>query len=176
LANEALGGNLVQTIQSGDDPHWDQPLTNRIMMNNVPYIQTFAFVNGNRKTLIIFNLHRSSSLQVDFAGTNAPSGVVTMRRLVANAITDTNESAENVVIETSNFNSFDPAQPLTLPPFTMTVLTSGDTAPPLPVSLQAATQSTSRVSLNWGLSSGATQYQLARMFNVGEEQPVDTRA
>jgi hypothetical protein len=174
LANEAVGGDLVQTIQSGDDPHWDQPLTNRIAMNNVAYIQSFAFVNGNRKTLILFNLHRTAELQVTFTGTNAPSGPVTMRQMAANAITDTNENAENIIIQTTSFPSFNPAQLLTLPPFSMTVLISGDTAPTAPANLTATAQSASSVSLSWSASSGATQYEVARMFNGGSLQTIAT--
>ena len=174
LANEAVGGDLVQTIQTGDDPHWDQPLTNRIEMNNVPYVQSFAFISGNRRSLILFNLHRTSDLQVTFDGANAPSGPVTMRRLSAIAITETNENAENAVIQTSSFDSFDPAQPLTLPAFSMTVLISGDLTPSTPANLVATALSASLVSLTWSTSQGATQYEVARMFNGGPWHTVAT--
>ncbi|HEY3057005.1 MAG TPA: hypothetical protein VGK31_13855 [Thermoanaerobaculia bacterium] len=175
LVNEALagGGDLVQTTQSGDDPHWNQPLTNRIALDNVPYIQSFAFVNGGRKAVVIFNLHRTAALDVVLAGPNAPSGAVTMRRLSANAITDTNESAENVTIQTSSFTSFDPAQALTLPPFSMTVLIH-EAPPPIPTGLLATAQSASQVSLTWNASSGATLYDIARMANGGSLQVIAT--
>ena len=162
LANEAVGGDLVQTAQSGDNPTWNQPLVNTIQYNNAHFIQSFAFVNGNHRSVIVFNLHRTSNLDVNFSGLYAPSGPVTMRRLFANAITDNNENAENVVIQTTNFPAFDPTQPLTLPPFSMTVLTTGDNAPPIPTAVQASAQSTTQVAVSW-MGSGATQFEIARM-------------
>jgi hypothetical protein len=162
LANEALGGDLVQATQSGDNPTWNQPLVNTIQYNNAHFIQSFAFVNGNHRAVIVFNLHRTSNLDVNFTGLYAPSGPVTMRRLSANAITDTNEIAENVTIQTTNFSSFDPSQPLTLPPFSMTVLTAGDNAPPIPAGVHATAQSMTEISVTWSLSSGAMQYEIAR--------------
>jgi hypothetical protein len=176
LANEAVGGDLVQATQSGDNPTWNQSLVNGIQYNNAHFIQSFAFVNGNHRAVIVFNLHRTSNLDVTFTGLYAPSGPVTMRRLSANAITDTNESAENVTIQTTNFTSFDPTQPLTLPPFSMTVLTAGDTAPPIPVAVQATAQSQTQVSVSWSLSSGAAQYEIARMSAGVPLQVVATAA
>lgn len=122
LVNEALSGDLVQTAQSGDNPMWNQPLTNRIQIDNVPFIQTFAFVNGARRAIVAFNLHRTSALDVTFTGANAPRGSVTMKRLTSAALTDNNEDAVNVVTTTQQLSNFDPAVPLTLPPFSMTVL------------------------------------------------------
>jgi hypothetical protein len=176
LANEVLGGDLVQTTQSGDNPTWNQALVNGIQYNNAHYIQSHAFVNGNREAVIIFNLHRTSSLDVNFSGPNAPTGAVVMRRLFANAITDSNESAENVVIQTTNFPSFDPSQPLTLPPFSMTVLINGNNPPAVPSGLQATAQTTTQVSVGFQLSSGATQYSIARMSNNGPWQAIATVA
>src|SRR6195256_3290361 len=106
-----------------------------------------------------------TALDVNFTGLNAPSGAVVMRRLFANAITDTNESAENVVIQTTSFPSFDPTAPLTLPPFSMTVLSNGNNPPPLPAGLQATAQSTTQVSVGFQPSAGATQYSIGRMYN-----------
>ncbi|HYS55244.1 MAG TPA: hypothetical protein VER58_15915 [Thermoanaerobaculia bacterium] len=162
LANEALGGDLVQTTQSGDNPTWNQPLVNTIQYMNAHFIQSYAFVNGNHRSVIVFNLHRTSNLDVNFSGLYAPSGPVTMRRLFANAITDNNESAENVVIQTMSLPAFDPSQAFTLPPFSMTVLTTGDNAPPIPTMVQATAQSTTQVAVSW-TGSGATQYEIARM-------------
>ena len=173
LANEAMSGDLVQTTQSGDDPHWNQPLTNNIALDNVPYIQSFAFANGDRKAVVIFNLHRTSSLQINLTGPNAPSGAVTMRTLSAANITDTNEDAGNVTISTNSFTSFDPSQTVTLPPYSMTMLIH-DAPPPVPTGLQATATSTSQVSVTWNPSLGASQYELARMSNGGALQVIAT--
>ena len=174
LANEVAGGDLVQTMQSGDNPTWIQPLVNGVQYNNAHFIQSFAFVNGNREGVIIFNLSRTSSLDVNFSGLNAPSGAVVMRRLFANNITDTNESAENVVIQTTNFPSFDPMASLSLPPFSMTVLSNGTNPPAVPSGLQATAQSTTQVSVDFQPSANANSYSIARMSNAGPWQAIGT--
>lgn len=124
MANEALGGDLLQTTLSGDNPTWNQPLVNGIQYNNAHLIQSFAFANGARRSVIVFNLDRVNPLQVTFTGANAPSGAVTIRQMAATAITATNEASQNVGITTQNVANFDPLQPLTLPPFSMSVLSS----------------------------------------------------
>src|SRR5207244_6339847 len=95
LINEVMGGDMMETTQTGDNPKWNQPLTNRIALDNVPYVQSFAFANANQHAIVIFNLHRSSALDVTIGGANAPTGTVTMKRLGAANITDSNESADN---------------------------------------------------------------------------------
>lgn len=124
LANEAIAGDLVQTTQSGDNPIWNQPLVNRIQYNDAHFIQSYGYVNGASRAVIVFNLHRTDPLQINFAGPNAPRGTVTMRRLSSAAITNSNETSENVVITTQSIANFDPAQAVTLPPFSMTVFAS----------------------------------------------------
>ena len=174
LANEVAGGDLVQTTQSGDNPTWNQPLVNTVQYPNAHFIQSFAFVNGNRSGVIVFNLSRSSPLDVTFTGMNAPSGVVVMRQLTSAAITDNNETSANIAITTTNFPAFDPAAILTLPPFSMTVLENGPNPPAIPTGVSATAQSTSQISVNWNPSAGATQYQVARMANAAPMQPIAT--
>ncbi len=125
MANEALGGDMVQTTQTGDNPTWSEPLTNRIQLDNVPFVQSFAFAGPAGRALILFNFHRTNSLDVTFAGANAPSGSVTIKRLTSANLTDSNESAENVVVTTNTVSNFDPAATMTLPPYSMTLITSG---------------------------------------------------
>lgn len=122
LINEVIGGNLVRTTQSGDNPTWNQPPMNGASLTNAHYIQSYAFTNGSSRSLIVFNLSRASALDVTFTGPNAPSDKVTLKRLTAPAITDTNENAENVVTTTQTLQGFNPAATLTLPPYSMTAL------------------------------------------------------
>jgi hypothetical protein len=124
LANEMARGDLVETTLSGDNPTWSQPLVNGIQYANAHLIQSFAFAGAGRRAVIVFNLDRSHPLDVTFSGPNAPSGAVTIKRLAAATITATNESALNVGIISQSLTNFDPAQPLTLPPFSMTVVLS----------------------------------------------------
>src|SRR5262249_49017035 len=115
--------------QSGDNPKWNQPLTNRIALDNIPYLQSFAFTDGDQHGVVIFNLSRDTALDVTVGGPNAPSGTVTMKRLGAANITDTNELAETVPATTQTLTNFDGSQVLSLPPYSMTVLSSGGALP-----------------------------------------------
>jgi alpha-L-arabinofuranosidase len=130
LANEALGGDLVQTVHTGDDPRWNQPLRNRIQLNDIPFIQSFAFVEGTRRSLLVFNLHRTSALDISVTGARAPSGTVTIRQLAARNITDNNEEATDVSITTSARSGFGPSSYLYLPPYSITLITSNEEGPP----------------------------------------------
>jgi alpha-L-arabinofuranosidase len=129
LINEVIGGDLIETQQTGDNPKWNQPLTNRIRLDNVSYVQSFAFVNGTHRGIILFNLHRSSALDVTVGGANAPAGTVTMKQLTSANITDTNETSNTVAVTTQTLANFDGSTTLTLPPFSMTVLSSDGTPP-----------------------------------------------
>jgi hypothetical protein len=125
LANEAIGGDMVATVHTGDDPTWDQPPMNGVELANAHYLQSYAFVAGGRKAVVVFNLHRTSPLDVTFSGANAPSGAVTLKRLGAAAITDGNETTASVAVTTQAIPSFVPSQPLSLPPYSMSVILWG---------------------------------------------------
>lgn len=119
LINSVIGGNLVETVHSGDDPTWNQPLVNTIQYPNAHYLRSYAFANGGSRSLIVFNVHRTSSLEITLAGIGAPPAGVVLERLTAPAITDTNEAGVRVLVTSENLPS---ARTLTLPPFSMTVL------------------------------------------------------
>jgi alpha-L-arabinofuranosidase len=124
LLNEAIenGASMLRTEHSGADPTWNQPLENTVQVNGAHYLQSFAFADGNRRSVIIFNLARESSLDVTFSGANAPSGRVEMQQLTSANITDTNEDAQIVDIHERSLKTFDPTTPMPLPPYSMTVL------------------------------------------------------
>ena len=122
LVNQALVGNMVATMHSGDDPTWDQPLVNRVSYTGAHYLQSYATNSGQSKSVIVFNMHRTNQLSVNFSGPNAPSGSVSMQQLNSANITDNNESAQNVNVVSSSFSNFDPNPGLMLPPFSMTLL------------------------------------------------------
>jgi hypothetical protein len=119
LSNEALNGDLLQTTHTGDDPTWNQPLLNRVQYPAAHYLRSYAFASGSRRALIVFNLHRSGPLEVNFSGPNAPRGLLTLKRLTSANITDNNENAANVSISTQTLSNFDPSQNLSLPPYSM---------------------------------------------------------
>lgn len=153
LANSAIQGDLVRTTVGGDDPTWNQPLTNGVQLANAHELQTFAFVNGASHSLVLFNLSRTAARDVTFSGIHAPSGTLTRQVLTSFAITDTNENAENVRVATDTLGSFTPSQPLTLPPYSMTVLTwqtngSGSACTPSTQAL-CLVSNRFRVSVTW---------------------------
>lgn len=114
---------MLQTVHSGANPVWNQPLVNSVQLSTAHYLQSFAFSNGATSSVIVFNLHRTSSLPVTFSGPGAPAGAVQLSQLTSANITDTNETANNVAVAASNIATFNPASPLSLPPFSMTLLT-----------------------------------------------------
>jgi hypothetical protein len=124
LANRAIGRNatMLQTLHSGADPTWNQPLVNTVKLTAAHYLQSFAFLSGSQRSLVVFNLHRASTLPVSFSGVNAPSGTVQMDRLTSALPTDTNEDSAKVRIASQTLAGFEPSDALSLPPYSMTVL------------------------------------------------------
>jgi hypothetical protein len=124
LANRAIGRNatMLQTLHSGADPTWNQPLVNTVKLTRAHYLQSFAFARGSQRSLVVFNLHRASSLPVSFNGMNAPTGAVRMQQLTSALPTDTNEDSVKVNIASQTLAGFDPSDTLSLPPYSMTVL------------------------------------------------------
>jgi hypothetical protein len=122
LINEVSTGALLQTTHSGDNPTWNQAPMNRVEYNGAHYVHSFAFSDGDRRGIVIFNLHRSAALDVNFAGPNAPSGSVTLKRLTAASPRATNENGDNVVVTTQTLAGFTPTANLSLPPYSMSVL------------------------------------------------------
>ena len=136
LANQAIGQNatMLQTVHSGADPTWDQPLVNSVQLTGAHYLQSFAFSSSSTTSLVIFNLHRTAALPVTFSGANAPGGNVQLTQLTSANITDTNEASEVISPVSSSLANFSPLSGITLPPYSMTVLAwvAGPTTPPPP--------------------------------------------
>lgn len=122
LLNEALGGELLRTTHTGDDPTWNVTNLNRVTYTGAHCLQSHAFRHGARRSLIVFNLHRTAALDVTFTGPHAPTGSVTLKRLTSANITDHNETADVVTHTMQQLASFNPAAPLSLPPFSLTLL------------------------------------------------------
>ena len=124
LANQTIpsGGAMLQTVQSGANPTWNQALVNSVQLSGARYIESFAFLNGSQSALILLNLNLTSALPVTFSGANAPTGTVQMTQLTAPKITDTNESSD-IVVPVSSSQTFASTTTLSLPPFSMTALT-----------------------------------------------------
>jgi hypothetical protein len=132
LANSAIAGNMLQTAQAGANPTWNQPLSSdNVQLQGAHYLQSFAFQNGSTLSMVVFNLNRTTALPVTFSGANAPSGAVEMTQIASASITDNNETSTVVEPATQSLSGFNPAAGLSLPPFSMTLLswTAANTQP-----------------------------------------------
>jgi len=123
MANAVISGNLMTTTHSGADPTWNQPKSSDgVMINGAHFVQSFAFLKGTAASIVVFNLNQTTALPVTFSGVNAPKGTVQMSQITSANITDSNEFAEKVQVASSDQGSFNAAKGLSLPPFSMTVL------------------------------------------------------
>ena len=130
LANTAILPTMLATTLTGANPTWNQPLSANLSGNgtsplsNAHELQTFAFSDGgSNRSVVVFNLSRTSSLPVTFTGANAPTGTVTVSQLTSANLTDTNETTSTVNTTSTSLSNFQPANPYSLPPFSMTVFT-----------------------------------------------------
>jgi alpha-L-arabinofuranosidase len=124
LMNQAILQNELTTHLSGANPTWDQPasVNGPTPATRAHFIQSFAFADGPKHSLILINLSRANALPVTFSGGDAPKGAVTESRLTSKNITDTNEQQRTVATVTRQLNAFNPNAPYSLPPFSMIVL------------------------------------------------------
>jgi hypothetical protein len=134
LANSAILPTLLATTVTGANPTWNQAQSSNdsIQLANAHYLQSFAFTNGTQHSVVVFNLSRSGSLPVTFSGANAPTGSVVISQLTSPNPTDNNEGlfTDNPVIAgptQTNVSNFNPATPYSLPPYSMTVFSTGGT-------------------------------------------------
>ncbi len=132
LVNRAILPDLLPATLTGDNPTWDQPLSanDKIRLTGAHFLQAFAFADGSRHSIILFNLSRTQSLPVTFSGPNAPSGRVESSQITSAHITDTNEHQQNVNISNSTLTSFNPSASYALPPFSITTLRWATGIPP----------------------------------------------
>jgi hypothetical protein len=119
LANRAMLPTMLATHLSGPDPTWNQAesANDKIRLDNAHLLQTFAFADGARRSLILVNLSRSDSLPVAFS---QPMPEVDAAVLTSAKITDSNESLPEVSIRRQHVAKL-PAR-YVLPPFSMTTL------------------------------------------------------
>ena len=80
LTNTAILPTLLTSTQTGANPTWNQAYTtnDNFSLSGAHYIQNFAFTDGNKLNIILFNLSRTTALPVNFAGLNTPLGTATI--------------------------------------------------------------------------------------------------
>jgi alpha-L-arabinofuranosidase len=152
LANSAILPTLLATSQTGSNPTWSETstLNDKFTVPAAHYIQSIAYTDGTTLNVILFNLSRTSALPVNFAGLNAPIGTATISTLTAPSIEATNENGNNVEI-TSSSQSLEAGSVLTLPPYSMTVVSVP--APVIPILITGVTDTCGRTSLSPGDST-----------------------
>jgi len=100
LANRAIRGDLVKVEITGENPTHDQPPGNDgVSLRNVHEIDAYAFRDGKRHSLIVFNygLHNARRIKIDTPGL-AHDANATLSRLVSSSPGDTNEETVKVRI------------------------------------------------------------------------------
>jgi hypothetical protein len=123
MMNQALLSMMLRTQISGGNPTWNQAKSRNddIALEGAHRLQSFAFAEGQRRSLILLNLSRDRALPVTFSGANAPRGRVTLRQLDAAKIDDSNEDAENVRLSQRVVEGFDGRKVFLAKPFSMNV-------------------------------------------------------
>ena len=160
LANSAIGGTMLQTVQTGLNPTWNQPLSSdKVQLANAHEIQSFAFSNNGNNSVILFNLSQTTARTITLSGANAPTGSVQMGQVTSANITDNNETSNTVQTVSQTLSGFNPSAGLTLPPFSMTVLTSNSGAVQPPTfSVPAGTYTSAQTLTISDPTAGATVY------------------
>ncbi len=124
MANDAILPTELVTTHSAPDPTWNQPRStnDNIALPRAKLIETFAYTDGRRHSLILLNLSRSEALQVTLSGAHGPAGNVQEERLAAPSIVASNEASEQVRISRRAL-TLDTGKPYLLPAHSITVLT-----------------------------------------------------
>jgi alpha-L-arabinofuranosidase len=123
MINRALLATLVESHVAGVNPVWQQaPSANdKIALKDAHELETFAFRDGARRSLVVLNLSRTEARTVRFTG-EAPRGKVRVTTLTAERITDSNEHGERVKPVTAVEERFDAGAGRRLAPFSLTVM------------------------------------------------------
>ncbi len=123
LVNQAIMGDLVSTVQSGENPSWLQsPLNGVSHTVEVHYIQSFAWRDGGRYGVVLFNLDLHDGHAVRLVLPDAPPEAPSLRQIAPPSIHANNESAVNVSITTRVLDDFGSPYDLSLPKHSVTAV------------------------------------------------------
>jgi hypothetical protein len=121
--NRAIMGDLVTTLHSGDNPSWTQAPINGVSQGvEVPYIQSFAWRDGDKYAVVLFNLDLSRAHRVRLVVADTPSEAPTLRQIAPASIHDDNEDAEKVYITSHVLSDFGNPYDLVLPKHSVTAV------------------------------------------------------
>jgi hypothetical protein len=136
LANRALLRNMITTTQTGHNPHWTQPPMNDLIGQvQVPFVNSFAFNDGERYSIILFNLDLDYPHEIQLNLPNESVWGATLYQIAPPNIHDNNEDAEDVRIETFPLADFESPYYMVLPPHSVSaVVFHAGTPPPVGIS------------------------------------------
>jgi hypothetical protein len=161
MANQAIGSNtqMLQTTQTGTNPtdgQYDYDI-NSVSLPSMHLIQSFAFSGSGTNSVIVINASPDFAEPVNFAGTNAPTGTVNITQLTSANPTDTNETSAVVVPAYSTVSNFSSSNTLSLPPYSMTVLTWGGSTQAAPqISGVSAAPTSNSAVITWTTDEAST--------------------
>jgi hypothetical protein len=165
-------GPMVQTSWTGN-PAYNLPANNNTVnaINGVPVLRSFAFAEGSQRCMVVVNSDVSSSHQVSFAGTNAPTNNVTTYQFAPSALNTVNEMGaltDTSTLQTPMSNTTTPgvnvSSGYTLPPYSVTAFlwqangSSTPTAATPTFSPAAGTYSSAQTVTISSSTAGATIY------------------
>jgi hypothetical protein len=124
LANRAVQGDMLVTVQGGDNPSWHQSVSNGVENEiDVNYVQSFAFRDGERYSVVLFNLHLDEAQRVQLALPAPPKRQATLYQIAPSSIHADNEDAEEVTIQAQALDDLSDFYELDLPAHSVTALT-----------------------------------------------------
>jgi len=131
LANKVIGGDMVRTIHSQDEPRFEAKgyfasKTEIETISNVPIIWSYGFIQGRKRGLILINLDVSNPQTVMLKSAGQAAGAeATAWRLCGEEITANNEfeaGQSRVVVKTETLSRFADGRKVDLAPHSMLVL------------------------------------------------------
>lgn len=122
LVNGAILPKMVRTEVRGANPVWNQEKSSNaggVELSGAHEVQSFAFTDGKKHSLIVVNLSRKDARPMRFSGVNGPKGNVTVKTLGAAKITDGNEKQELVKVKSA---AYEAGKTWNAPPYSVTVM------------------------------------------------------
>ncbi len=108
IVNKVVGGNMLTTEQGGKNSTWRQRPVNGIVEEmELPFVHSYAFRQGNKYGVVLFNLNLYEGQWVELDLPNRTYGNATMHTLAAKNYKDNNETSEKVRISSEPYNVYD---------------------------------------------------------------------
>ena len=143
LVNRAIRGDMLQTAAIDGNPTWTQQAYSGVVDTlQVPYIQTFAFREGNSYAAVLFNLHLTATQTITLHLPTAVNPLATRHLMTGTSIYADNEDGQNVTIRTSPINDFSANPTFQMQPHSLLVLewqAADDPATPTPTATPTGT-------------------------------------